>query len=85
MDEARGSPTPLDGLCLAVVRPELRDDVCTHSPRGPTLKALYGYVRPHRWAVVLGLLCALVLASLNAVLLGVTLGVVAVVGVGVAW
>ncbi|MFF7161265.1 ABC transporter ATP-binding protein [Streptomyces sp. NPDC008086] len=24
-----------------------------------TLKALYGYVRPHRWAVALGLLCAL--------------------------
>ncbi|MGW1050699.1 ABC transporter transmembrane domain-containing protein [Streptomyces sp. NPDC001118] len=24
-----------------------------------TLRALYGYVRPHRWAVVLGLLCAL--------------------------
>ncbi|MGC0343865.1 ABC-type multidrug transport system fused ATPase/permease subunit [Streptomyces sp. SLBN-8D4] len=84
MDEARGSPTPLDGLCLPVVRPELRDDVCTHPPRGPTLKALYGYVRPHRWAVVLGLLCAPVLASLSAVLLGVTLGVVAVVGVGVA-
>ncbi|GGS32492.1 putative ABC transporter ATP-binding protein [Streptomyces humidus] len=30
------------------------------SPRTrETLKALYGYVRPHRWAVGLGLLCAL--------------------------
>ncbi|MEU2746719.1 ABC transporter ATP-binding protein [Streptomyces collinus] len=28
-----------------------------------TLKALYGYVRPHRWAVVLGLLLALVGAA----------------------
>ncbi|MFD6246699.1 ABC transporter ATP-binding protein [Streptomyces roseolus] len=28
-----------------------------------TLKALYGYVRPHRWAVVLGLLLALVGAT----------------------
>ncbi|MEW1649031.1 ABC transporter ATP-binding protein [Streptomyces sp. NPDC091219] len=28
-------------------------------PARETLKALYGYVRPHRWAVVLGLLCAL--------------------------
>ncbi|MDX3575630.1 ABC transporter ATP-binding protein [Streptomyces sp. FL07-04A] len=32
----------------------------TESPRArETLKALYGYVRPHRWAVALGLLCAL--------------------------
>ncbi|MFI8892374.1 ABC transporter ATP-binding protein [Streptomyces paradoxus] len=28
-----------------------------------TVKALYAYVRPHRWAVVLGLLCALVGAA----------------------
>lgn len=34
------------------------------SPRArETLKALYGYVRPHRWAVVLGLLLALVGAA----------------------
>ncbi|MGK9462047.1 ABC transporter ATP-binding protein [Streptomyces sp. G6] len=30
---------------------------------GETLKALYGYVRPHRWAVVVGLLLALVGAA----------------------
>ncbi|MEU3853970.1 ABC transporter ATP-binding protein [Streptomyces sp. NPDC029554] len=30
---------------------------------GQTAKALYAYVRPHRWAVALGLLCALVGAA----------------------
>lgn len=28
-----------------------------------TVRALYTYVRPHRWAVALGLLCALVGAA----------------------
>ncbi|WP_030231106.1 ABC transporter ATP-binding protein [Streptomyces sp. NRRL S-455] len=35
----------------------------TSLPARETVRALYGYVRPHRWAVALGLLCALVGAA----------------------